>query len=523
SGDLKDPARAIPRGTLAAVGVGFLVYLAQIVLCGGAFARDDLIREPYGTLFRNALLGTGFLVTAGVFAATLSSAISSYLGAPRILQALSRDPILAFLRPFGRGTGKDKEPRSALVIVGVITFAVLIWAGSETGGRALNVVASVITMFFLYTYGMTNLAAFVEGFGGNPSFRPRFKFFHWSAALAGALACLAAAVLIHWIAAAAAILLVSALYWVVRMQGLRATFGDARRGFVYSSIRRNLLKLAEMDVHPKNWRPTVLVFSGKPRSRDTLVNYAAWMESGRGILLFADVLEGSLEDFGPRLPTRVQQLREYCEEKGIEAFPHVVVAEDVDQGISMLLQAASVGPIRPNLAVLGWASEAERGPALMAHCRTARAMKMSVVLLHDGGLPLGAGPKRIDLWWRGRKNGGLMLILAHLLTQNYELADAEVRILRQIQNEEGRQPAHKALSELIQAARVRANPQILVSERSFVEILQAHSADAACVMLGFEIPDKQDEEEWRRRYAQFLNGMPTTIVVHSIGEEDLLA
>ena len=80
SGDLDDPGRSIPRGTLAAVGVGFLVYFAQILLCGGAYERNALITAPYELLHDNALFGWSILVTLGVIAATLSSAVGSYLG-----------------------------------------------------------------------------------------------------------------------------------------------------------------------------------------------------------------------------------------------------------------------------------------------------------------------------------------------------------------------------------------------------------------------------------------------------------
>ncbi|MFV1958949.1 MAG: hypothetical protein ACC662_06005, partial [Planctomycetota bacterium] len=200
SGDLKSPARSIPRGTFYAVAVGTLVYAAQIVLAGGAFDRVDLIERPFEVLEENAVLAGGALVVAGVFAATLSSAIGSLLGAPRVLQAVSRDRLFVPLEMFARGTRGTDEPRRALVLTGVITFAVLLVAGGggEHGRHYFNLIASVVTMFFLFTYGMVNVAAFVESSAGNPSFRPRFRYFHWGAALAGAAGCLAVAFLIHW-------------------------------------------------------------------------------------------------------------------------------------------------------------------------------------------------------------------------------------------------------------------------------------------------------------------------------------
>jgi len=125
SGDLKDPARSIPIGTLAAVGVGFLVYLIQIVLVGGAQTRLQLIDSSFETLCRQALFGSGSLVVAGVFAATLSSAIGSFLGAPRILQAVARDGLFRVLRPFAKGAPRSDEPHRALLLTLAVTVVII--------------------------------------------------------------------------------------------------------------------------------------------------------------------------------------------------------------------------------------------------------------------------------------------------------------------------------------------------------------------------------------------------------------
>ena len=93
SGDLKDPGRSI-RGDPAAVGAGLLIYGAQMLLCGGAQSRAQLTGASFETMRAQALFGAGFLVVAGVFAATISSAIGSLLGAPRVLQAVARDQVI---------------------------------------------------------------------------------------------------------------------------------------------------------------------------------------------------------------------------------------------------------------------------------------------------------------------------------------------------------------------------------------------------------------------------------------------
>ena len=523
SGDLKDPGRSIPRGTLIAVGVGFLVYFSQIVLCGGAYERTALIATPYELLHDNAIFGWSIAVSLGVVAATLSSALGSYLGAPRVLQAVSRDKIINFLNFFSKGSKKGNEPRRALILTLLITIIVLLWAGNAAGGSALNGVAALISMFFLYSYGMINLAAFIEDFSDNPSFRPQFRYYHWSTALLGAIGCALVTTLINWKAAFVAILIIALLLWYLKARRLIAKFGDARRGFIYKQTRNNLLRLRRMPEDPKNWRPNILVFSGNPMEREEIITYAAWIESKRGIVYLANIMVGDVVELAPRRPAALQHLTRFCNEKNYAAFPVVVAAERLEQGISMLLQASAIGPIRPNLAVFGWSGKMERRQSYLKNLRTASTLGMSLALIETKGLPIPEEPKRIDIWWRGFKNGALMLLIAFLLTENWEWENAKIRILRVVEKEEGRLPAEEALQKMIDLARVEGGVEVVVAEESFSRVLHKYSADATCVILGFELPEKADEAEWHDSYRSFIDGMPTTILVNSLGAEDLFA
>ncbi|MBN1306927.1 MAG: hypothetical protein JXA18_03355, partial [Chitinispirillaceae bacterium] len=215
SGDLKNPSRSIPLGTFAAIGAGMLIYGAQILLCGGSVPRAMLTDKPYQSLMNLVPLHMGILVTFGVFAATLSSALGSLLGAPRVLQSLGADRLLKPANKFA-ALSRGGEPRSALYMTMVVATVVLYFARNGGEGGALNLVAGVVTMLFLWTYGITNLAAFVESFSRNPSFRPRFKLFHWSSALVGAIASFTASFLIDAVAALGACAFVVLLFLYVR-------------------------------------------------------------------------------------------------------------------------------------------------------------------------------------------------------------------------------------------------------------------------------------------------------------------
>jgi amino acid transporter len=207
------------------------------------------------------LLGDGFvmqeraiwpaLVYAGVICATLSSALGSMMGAPRILQAFARDNVFRRLRWFGQGSGSAGEPRRAIVLTFLISQAGVL-AGD------LDTIAPVITMFFLLTYGTMNLACFYEGFIRNPSFRPTFRFNHWSVSLLGAVGCLGVMVLIAPAWAVVSMALAGILYYVIARAEIQVRWGDVDSGLAYHQARKALLKLERERYHPKNWRPSIL-------------------------------------------------------------------------------------------------------------------------------------------------------------------------------------------------------------------------------------------------------------------------
>ncbi len=523
SGNLKNPTRSIPLGTFAAIAVGLLVYAAQIILCGGSIERNDLIADPYVSLLNVAAFGLGIFVTLGVFAATLSSAIGSFLGAPRILQSLAQDNILKPARPFAK-LSSGGEPRRALWLTLVITLGTLYYARGG-GGGALNAVATIVTMFFLWTYGITNVAAFVESFSQNPSFRPRFKLFHWTLALLGAIGCIATTFLIHWLAALGAIAIIIGLYFYVRKFVLQTSFGDARRGFFYSLVRTNLFKLEEAPMHAKNWRPTMVVFTGNPDSRLTLARYADWLGSGRGIVVLVALIVGKLEVNVEQRKHMVNILNEFIKKNKIQAFPQVLVTPHLELGINQILQSTSIGPLKPNLVIFGWSADPSRAEYFVHHLRTARMLDMSLIILCDNGLPVleRKVKKRIDIWWRGRENGSLMAILAYLISMDIYWSNASIRFLRVVRKDESHDEAYEELKTLIEASRMNALINIIDSDKPFQELFHTYSNDATVVFLGFQIPQVDKASEFQSLFTSLLKGLPTTLLVNSNGEADLLA
>ncbi|WP_321493056.1 amino acid permease [uncultured Desulfobacter sp.] len=523
SGDLKNPARAIPAGTLGAVLTGFVVYGLQIILCGGAQSREELIYSSFETLCNQALFNAGFLVVAGVFAATLSSALGSFMGAPRVIQAVAGDRLIPLLHPFEKGAGRANEPVRALWLTLGLTITTILWAGNGNTGQAFNILAGVVSMFFLYTYAMINVAAFVESFAGNPSFRPGFKYYHWLQALIGAAGCAVTAFLIHPLTAVFAAAIISAMVILLRRRTLQVRFGDARWGFFYSRLKANLLQLSMMPVHPKNWRPAVLVFSGNPNTRFALVQYALWIGEDRGMVTLVRILPGNIQYLMEKRETALTQLKKFFEDNGFIGFSTVMVLPDLDQGICAALQAHPPGPLKPNTVIFGWSSDPARAHSFARHMGFVRSMGMNLVIINDKGLPQVQDKCFIDIWWRARKNGSLMVILAHLLTLNRQWADATIRLFRIIHDPAWEQTAKQAMEALLRKARVKAEIRVIVSTAPFEKILKSISTESSVVLIGFNVPEQSKAAEFQARYTRTLAPLPTLIMVSSIGDCDLFA
>ncbi len=517
SGDLKDPGRSIPNGTLLAIGFTGLVYFLQLLLMAGATDRASLVSDPFGSLQAMSLFGP--LMIAGVFAATLSSALGSFLGAPRILQAMGQDGLIKPLRYFAKGHGPDNEPRRATVLSLVIAVGI-VWAGG------LNAVAEVISMFFLIAYGMINLSAFVEARGGNPSFRPRFKIFGWPAALAGAVGCGIAMVKINETYAIVAMVIAGAIYFYLR--GQEAEWGDAKRGFIFSRTRENLLALEKSKPDPKNWRPVLVVMTEDAVRDRSLVKTGAWLEAGRGLLSVLEVSHHGEASPGVRVTLRRERMLEVkrlLRDHNVIGFADSVVCPPGSEPLDIIMQAYSIGSLRPNTVLLDLppAGDEEGRARTARRVETLAAFGLNMVI-HSRSAEAAAGRARIDVWWGGQRNGSLLALLAYLVSQTNDWSKARIRMLQIVQKAEDHLAAEKRLHRLIDAARLNVDVEVILSQDNIPKLIADTSGSSDLVLLGMAERDVYDFSKYLAEdRSDLLEKLPTTLLVASNGEMDLLA
>lgn len=501
SGDLKDSAKSIPNGTFAALGVAYLIYMSLVVVLANRADALTLIENP---LIMRDIAFWGDAILLGVWGATLSSAVGSVLGAPRVLQALARDGVLPrSLRWLGRGEGEEDTPRLGTVLtLGVALTAV--YFGN------LNIIAPILTMFFLTTYGVLNVTAGIERLLGSPSFRPKFKV-HWIFSLLGAIGCIAVMFLINWMATVIAFVFVIGIYVWLEHRELQSAWGDVRRGIWMAITRAGLMRLGA-EKEAKTWRPNPLVLSGAPTKRWHLIDLASSLTHNRGIMTVATVLTSD-NITTERQKGMENNIRDFLARRSIQGLVRVISAPDAFKGSERLVDAYGLGALVPNTIILG---DSENAAIRDDYCQMIAnfyEQNRNILIVHDQEDGFG-DRKQIDIWWGGlRGNGGLMMVLAYLLQSDRSWWDAEVNLKMVVESDKAARDAQENIEKIVDKIRTGANAQVLVSDgRSFDDILHESSADADLVFMGMAEPN-ENFSKYYERLQQRLEGLPTTILV----------
>ena len=513
SGDLAEPAKSIPRGTMASIIVSTTIYLATIAWLSVHGNREQLINDP---MIMQNVSRWPFLILAGVYAATLSSALGSILAAPRTLEALANDQVVPD-KLKGR-MGSKTEPRMGVLLTTAIAL-ITIWAGD------LDFVAPIITMFFLNTYGMTNLAAAVSLLADNPSFRPKFRI-PWWLSLIGALGCYSTMFLIHAPATIASIIISVAIYIHLERKSITKTWGDVRSGLWFALARRALLQLENVTWHVKNWRPSILVFTGQPHNREHLVEMAEWLSIGQGIVTYVQLVPGNTEELvkSGQIQAAKDDIEDYLKGRNIQAFSESIAAESFWTGADVIIQSHGVGGLCSNSVLMGMSGTAEGLTLQMHKVRRSALFGKSVLMLRYHQERGWGDRSTIDVWWGGMGgNAPLMLLLAHLIRSHRDWRKATLRLLQVVKSDEAKAQALQELEALLDSVRVDAVPKVIVmGEKTIGEVIRDESTPTDLVLLGLAAPESEAAEKYAHSMIELTKDVGSTLVVHSLAGQDIL-
>ncbi|KAJ8303240.1 hypothetical protein KUTeg_019636 [Tegillarca granosa] len=348
SGDLADASASIPVGTILAICTTSFVYITCVFFFAGTI-QGDLLRDKFGESIDGGLViaklawPTEWVILIGSFLSTLGAGLQSLTGAPRLLQAIAMDGVLPFLNVFSVTT-KRGEPFRAVASYSTYLrnrhcYSQLRLCSTNYHHReeSLTITCTIFTLnlFFLMCYGFVNMACALQTLLRTPSWRPRFRFYHWTLSLLGLALCITLMFISSWYYALAAILLAFCIYKYIEYKGAEKEWGDGIRGLAMSAARFALLRLQQGTPHTKNWSKTELNIC-------------------KGLTLVNSVIQGVFKEKYADLQAAKQSLTQLVTSTNIKGFADVLIAEDVSEGICHLIQSAGLGGLRHNTVMVGW-------------------------------------------------------------------------------------------------------------------------------------------------------------------------
>ena len=520
SGDLQDPGKSLPLGTFMAVGVSILVYFAVVIVFAGVVPNRVLIKD-YQAIKQVAQYS--FLIDAGVIAATLSSAMASFLGGPRILQSLAADKIFPILTPFAKGSGATNNPRRAVLFTCAIALGVIMLG-------QLNLVARIVSMFFLVSYGLLNYATWYEAHTESPSFRPRFRWFNKHLSLLGCLICVGVIFALDLKYGLAAISILAAIYYYIKRQAGPARWADSGHSHSMQVIRREMLATFGEPEHHRDWRPHILTFTKDSDRRLLLLHFAQWIGGTSGLISAIKIVEGETFKTSSEKTAALTELNTCIREAELKIFPLVVSGQDISQTLKTLLQSYGIGPLKGNTVLCNWYGETLTSfPGLSAmkfghNLRLAFRSGYNLVVFHGDPLrtenlfDTDKNERVIDVWWNNDASSRLMLLLAYLMTRSKLWRHATIRLLTVGESPDMKESI-EYLEQQIDDARIPAEPLIIPDMHP--KTVNKESAGSDLVFLPFRIKQSMLTDTSGFSLERVLTRLPPVALVMAAKDIDL--
>uniref|UniRef100_A0A8C7EHD9 Solute carrier family 12 member 1 n=1 Tax=Nothoprocta perdicaria TaxID=30464 RepID=A0A8C7EHD9_NOTPE len=381
SGDLEDPQGAIPKGTMLAIFITTIAYIGVAICAASCVVRDatgnvndtvvsgmscngssactlgyDFSRcrsQPcdYGLMnnfqVMSMVSGFGPLITAGIFSATLSSALASLVSAPKVFQALCKDNVYKALHFFAKGYGKNNEPIRGYVLTFVIAMAFILIA-------ELNTIAPIISNFFLASYALINFSCFHASYAKSPGWRPAFRYYNMWMSLFGALLCCGVMFVINWWAALITYAIELFLYIYVTYKKPEVNWGSSAQALYYINALDSALALTTVEDHVKNFRPQCIVLTGAPMTRPALLDITHTFTKNNGLCICCEVYMGPRKLCVKEMNSGMAKKQAWLTKNKRKAFYAAVAADSFRDGVKSLLQASGLGRMKPNTLVIGF-------------------------------------------------------------------------------------------------------------------------------------------------------------------------
>jgi hypothetical protein len=368
------------------------------------------------------------------------------------------------------------------------------------------------------TYGTINLACGLQTWADSPSFRPDFKAPAW-VSFFGAAASFYMMSFINLPAAALSCLVVVSIYAMLQRKSMETTWGDARHGLWAALVRMGLLRLRQAAWHPRNWRPNVVVLGGRPSSRPHLIDVGLWLGGEKGLVTYFYLIAGRVRDLQERRSVLQKSTTDRLARTRPNLLARVEVCGDIYEGVRNVAQSYGLAGFESNTVVMGWGHQQDRAHDYGNLIYDLTLLDKCLVLVaYDEVRQFGRHTK-VDIWWGGLdNNGGLMLLLTHLLMTHAEWKLADVKVKMIVPSRDRAKKTTRMIQEIIQDSRIQAQPEVIVNPhdgRSIADIIAQNSVRSDLVIMGLRPPEPDQGEEWVGRVNSLIERLPTVLLVRA--------
>lgn len=488
SGDLKNPGKSIPRGTLLAIFTGMLVYIAVIWMLTTSASTEELVGNQ---LVMSKIAKFGWIaIPLGLAASTISSAIGTILIAPRTLQALGNDgsfPFPMLNRFTAKGKQGTNDPFNATLISICIAF-IFVALGN------VNSVAMIITMFYLMTYSSICLISFLNHFGSDPSYRPTFKS-KWYFSLIGFIFSIWLMFKINSIYAFSAIFIMSLIYLMISnyhkdRRGLQSIFKGAlfqlNRKLNVFIQRKNKLRKSE------TWRPSAICVSKDSLERDSAFKFLNWISYKYGFGTYIHMIEGFYNKETNREALSMQKkLIVRADNQSNRVYIDTIISPSYTSALAQAIQLPGISGMENNMVIFEYPKNDY--PQLKTYIDN-----FNLVLAGNYDACIMASSSRkvppqspIHVWIRSfdYENSNLMILLSYIIMGHPDWHKSTIKIF-DISRESDMEKTRENLIELVKTGRIPITPkniEIIKKDENVSSkvLINRNSSDAGLTIIGF--------------------------------------
>jgi len=516
SGDLKNPGKSIPIGTLCGTVTGLVIYVFIVWKLSISASQTDLLGKQ---LIMSDIAIWGFLVIpTGLAAAALSSAIGSVLVAPRTLQALAGDrtfPIKRINLFLAKGKGTNREPLNASIVTVCIAMVFVLMGD-------INAVAQIISMFFLITYGSLCLISFLNHFGSPPSYRPRFKS-KWYFSLGGFLLSVWVMFKINPFYTMLSYAIIVMLYLMIEnfnkeQKGLVNIF----KGAIFQLNRRLqiFIQKQQSSRDSEEWRPATICISQHSFERDKPLDLMRWISQQHGFGTYFHFIEGY---YSKETHTQSKEILKklIANQKDLESTLYIdtMISPSYTSAIAQVIQSPSISGMENNMVMFEYDKNCpEELDRIVENIRLVRAGDFDICILSAGTAPI-RHRSGIHVWINAAtetKNTNLMILLGYIIMAHPDWKRSYIKIF-DICTDSRTDIAKRELEELIAAGRLPitlTNIEIITlsANRTIGETVAEHSHNAGITIVGFS------EEAIKNGHAEYFaefNGIGDVLFVNA--------